>query len=414
MLMEAIWPDCIVEENNLTQNISTLRRAFGDSPGAHRYIVTVPGRGYRFVPEVRQWKNGAMPPGSGGPAPTRPPSEGELPSRPSELVAPAKAANLRLIFLAGLLLCAVGVTVFLFRSGRRPAQVTTAGQALIMPEKSIAVLPFENLSADPENAYFADGIKDEILTRLSKVAALKVISSTSTQEYRNSPHNLREIASELGVANVLEGSVQKSGETVASRWSLSTPRRTLIFGRKRPSETDGHLADRDRGRAKDRCCPGSYLDRSGATRARGQADCECRSASGLLKGRYFWNKRNVEGFRKAIGHFTRAIELDPAYAQGYAGLADALLFLAGDNAEGHQEMLAQGRAALQKALEIDETLAEAHASLGLNAVNFDWDWAKGEQEFRRAIELNPNYATGTNGTASSWQAWGGSTRESAR
>ena len=237
-------------------------------------------------------------------------------------------------------------------------------------------------------------MKDEILARLSKVAALKVISRTSTEKYKNAPENLREIARELGVAHILEGSVQRSGETVRVTVQLINAQTDTHLW----AETyDRQLTDIFRVETEVAQLVATALEANltgpekRALEAKPTANVEAHQA--FLKGRFFWNKRTVEGYRQAIAHFDEAIRLDPAYAQAYAGLADACLFLVSDNVNGQKEMLARGRAALQKALEIDETLAEAHASLGLNAVNFDWDWAKAEQEFRRAIELNPNYAT---------------------
>lgn len=218
-LMDAVWPDCTVEENNLAQNISTLRRAFGDSPGSQRYIATVPGRGYRFIPEVRPCENGVLPvPATNEKPLAQTPAlrarEGDDPLADSGTT----NARLRLLGWATLLLLLVGAaTFFVTRSGvqeQTETQIAGAQAAKAVPATSIAVLPFANLSPDPENAYFAEGMKDEILTRLSKIAALKVISRTSTEKFKNGIGNLRQIAGELGVANILEGSVQKSAETV--------------------------------------------------------------------------------------------------------------------------------------------------------------------------------------------------------
>lgn len=207
-IMEAVWPDCIVEENNLAQNISTLRRIFGDTPGSQQYIVTVPGRGYRFVPEVKTMEGEKEAPNSR--LTTAPPDRLLEPSVQAEPSRPLLGRNLLLFFITALLiLCAVASFRWLQTAVRSPAQ-----PEFPLDDKGIAVLSFANLSPDPENAYFADGIKDEILTRLSKFDELKVISRTSSERFKNLPSNLRQIARELGVANILEGSVQKSAETV--------------------------------------------------------------------------------------------------------------------------------------------------------------------------------------------------------
>ena len=230
--MEAVWPDTIVEENNLAQAISKLRQIFGETPGADGYIVTVSGRGYRFVADVREVvEQEKVPP---EPREVRPaisaPIDGETVAMPEPAVLsvvadPAVSAppllNRGRFLAAAIVLIAIAAiaTLLLLRYRSSPADVQAPSVPVIaalstIPEKSIAVLPFKNLSRDPDNAYFADGIQDEILTRLSKIADLKVISRTSTQHYQSTPENLPEIAKQLGVAHVLEGSVQKSGDAV--------------------------------------------------------------------------------------------------------------------------------------------------------------------------------------------------------
>ena len=210
--MEAVWPDSIVEENNLTQNISTLRRMFGETPGAHQFIVTVPGRGYRFVAEVKALTGANADERSHEAPPLLPP----VPPPPSHPRAPHRY---RLVIAAIVAVAVIGGVSFSLRQRRPPGSATPPSAAraehTVAPEKSIAVLPFENLSADPENAYFATGIQDEILSNLAKIADLKVISRTSANLYKTgSPRNAREIGEQLGVARLLEGSVQRAGDRV--------------------------------------------------------------------------------------------------------------------------------------------------------------------------------------------------------
>jgi TolB-like protein/DNA-binding winged helix-turn-helix (wHTH) protein/Tfp pilus assembly protein PilF len=376
-LMGAVWPDTTVEDNNLSQNISILRRVLGERRGSHRYIVTVPGRGYRFVAEVRS-RDGV----------------GEMEKEPVAAKSPEQTpvdrdlpvvARSRRLFLLGLAGLALSAAAFLFWRHR---------PALPVPEKSIAVLPFENLSPDPENAYFANGISDEILARLANIADLKVISRSSAQKGKSAPENLGELARQLGVAYALEGTVQKSGDTARVTIQLINARNDITLWTER---YDRQLTDifQVETEVAQRVATELEATLSGsekrALNARPTANVEAHQA--YLIGRFFWNKRTVEGYQQAIEHFNRAIELDPAYAQAYAGLADAFLFLGGDNVPGQEEMLRRGRAALMKALELDEALAEAHASRGLLAMLFDWKWAEAEKELKRAIELNPNYAT---------------------
>jgi eukaryotic-like serine/threonine-protein kinase len=262
-----------------------------------------------------------------------------------------------------------------------------------VPERSVAVLPFDNMGGDPENAYFADGIKDEIVIRLSKIATLKVIARDSTQQFAGGSRNVREITRRLGVANILQGNIRKSDQTLrvtvqlidgnaGYRWSETYDRKPAdLF------QVEAEIAERV-ATALEATLTGSERL---ALASRPTGSVEAYHA--YLKGRYFWNKRTIEGFREAAEHFSRAIEIDPAYAQACVGLADAILFLGGNDPAGPKESVRRGRALLQRALELDGTLADAHASLGLLALNSDWDWAVADREFKRAIELDPNYAT---------------------
>jgi serine/threonine-protein kinase len=290
---------------------------------------------------------------------------------------------------AALIIVALGASYIL----QRKFISSTTSESV--PEKSIAVLPFENLSADPQNAYFADGMRDEILARLSKVAALKVISRTSTQKYKSAPYDLRRIAQQLGAAHVLEGSVQKSGETVRVNVQLvraqsDTHLWAETYDQKSTNlfEVESNVAQRI---ATELAATLTGLEKR-ALEAKPTANVEAHE--NYLKGRYFWNKRTTQGYQMAVEYLQRAIEIDRGYAQAYAGLADALMFLEDDVPDPEREQaLTRARASLKKALELDETLADAHASLGLLAMNYDWDWTGAEREFKRAIELDPSYAT---------------------
>jgi TolB-like protein len=260
-------------------------------------------------------------------------------------------------------------------------------------EKSIAVLPFENRSEDKANAYFAEGIQDEILTRLSKIADLKVISRTSTQHFKSAPENLPQIAKQLGVANILEGSVQKTADSVRVNVQLIN------------AATDAHLwAETYDRELTDIFAVESEIARAVAetlqAKLTGTAEhvlasrpTENPEAHQLyLKGRFFWNKRSTENLRKAIDYFQKAIEKDPAYALAYAGLGDAHAIMPIYAMTPPNEDVPSALAAARKAVELDDSLAEAHTSLA-NALLFNVQLAAAEPEFRRALELNPNYAT---------------------
>jgi TolB-like protein/Tfp pilus assembly protein PilF len=263
-----------------------------------------------------------------------------------------------------------------------------------VPAKSIAVLPFENLSHDPDNAYFAEGIQDEILTRLAKVADLKVISHTSTQRYKSSPDNLPEIAKQLGVANILEGSVQKSQDQVrvnvqlinaatdAHLWADSFDRKLIdIFAVE--SEIAAKVADTLQAKLTGAEQHAISIQPTQNTEAHQL----------YLKGRYFWNKRTGPDLQKAIDYFKQAIEKDPGYALAYVGLGDSYILLSGFGAAPPQDSFPLAEAAAKKALEIDDNLAEAHTTLGFILCVHHLNFADSIREFERAIALNPNYAT---------------------
>jgi TolB-like protein/Tfp pilus assembly protein PilF len=284
------------------------------------------------------------------------------------------------------------ISVGIFFLGHYASSKSNEGTEL--PAKSIAVLPFENLSGNPENAYFTDGIQEEILTRLAKIADLKVISRTSTARYKSSPDNLPQIAKQLGVANILEGSVQKAAdqvrvnvqlitaETDAHLWAETYDRKlTDIFG----VESDIAKAIPDTLQAK--------LTGSEKHAIAAQPTENTEAHEFYLKGRYFWNKRTGPDLRRAIDYFKQAIDKDPKFALAYAGLADSYVLLLAYGAGSPQESLPLAKTAAGKALELDDMLAEAHTSLGQILFLYDLDFAGSTREFERAIGLNPNYAT---------------------
>jgi TolB-like protein/Flp pilus assembly protein TadD len=291
--------------------------------------------------------------------------------------------------IAALLLLAVGI--FYFRSGWD----ATAGRtkATETSAKSIAVLPFENLSHDPENAYFSEGIQDEILTRLAKIADLKVISRTSTERFKNSPDNLPQIAQQLGVAHILEGSVQKPGDKVRVNvqlihaasdthlWAETYDRKlTDVFA------VESEIAKTVAGTLQ------AKLTGSAAHVLASRPTENPEAHELYLKGRYFWNKRTTENLRKAIDYFEKAIAKDPGYALAYSGLADVHAVLPYYASTPPKEDAQRALAAARKAVELDESLAEAHTSLA-NALLLNLQSSASVPEFKRAIELNPNYAT---------------------
>jgi TolB-like protein/Tfp pilus assembly protein PilF len=285
------------------------------------------------------------------------------------------------------------ISVGLFFVGRYTAPNKQGGLAEVVT-KSIAVLPFENLSHDPDNAYFADGIQEEILTRLSKIADLKVISRTSTQRFKSTPDNLVQIAKQLGVANILEGSVQRSADQVRVNVQLIK------------AATDTHLwADTFDRKVTDVFAVESEIAKAVADTLQAKLSGAEQSAIAVrptenseahelyLKGRYFFGKRTVDDFKRAIDYFNQAIAKDPNYALAYAGIADSYALLPEwSTTELSAEDLPKAKAAADKALALDNNLAEAHVSRGLLFANADLNLKGAKEEFERAIALNPNYA----------------------
>src|SRR5437868_3742328 len=297
-----------------------------------------------------------------------------------------------------IVLAVIAAGLFVYRQVGTPLRGVTKTEVgrlgeTSLPKKSIAVLPFDNLSGDPQNAYFSEGVQDEILTRLAKIAELKVISRTSTQRFKSAPNDLRQIAQQLGVANILEGSVQKANDQVrvnvqlinaltdAHLWADTYDRKlTDIFA----VETEIAKTVADMLQAK---LTGSEQH---VIAARPTANSEAHQL--YLKGRFFWNKRTGNDLKKSIDYFEQAIAADPNYALAYAGVADGYVWLPGYTAGTPRDSYPKAKAAANKALELDDTLAEARTSLAIAIWLYDFDSSQANREFQRAIELNPNYA----------------------
>ena len=259
--------------------------------------------------------------------------------------------------------------------------------------ESLAVLPLENLSGDPQQEYFADGMTEALITELGQISALRVISRTSAMHYKGTRKTLPEIARELKVDGVVEGTVSRSGKRVRVTAQLIE------------AATDRHLwaksYDRD---LQDILALQDEVARTVADEIKVKMTSheQVRLASArpvnpeahelYLKGRYFWNKRTEEALKKGLEYFQKAIDIDPNYALGYAGVADSYFTLGNNGFLAPRETYPKARAAALKALEIDDSLAEPHVTIAGIKEEYDFDWAGAEKEFRRAIELNPSYA----------------------
>jgi TolB-like protein/DNA-binding winged helix-turn-helix (wHTH) protein/tetratricopeptide (TPR) repeat protein len=403
-LRSRVWPNASFGDFDQALNIAMgkLRSALGDSADNPRFIETLPKRGYRFIADVSVIDAEVRPkrpePSAGDlPGPQRKTEPGD--ERQGAGLAVATKGRLwptRRVIVASVIVLSLPILAFwLFRSrGRSPTP---------MPIRSLAVLPLENLSGDASQNYFADGMTDELITDLAQISALRVISRTSVMAYKGAQKPLPQIARELNVDAVVEGSVLRSGDQVrvtAQLIEASTDRH--LWSQSYEGELRDTLALQSRvaGAIADQIRINLTPPEQAALKNVKVVNPEAYES--YLKGRYFWNKRTADGLKAALAYFKQAIEEDPQYAQAYSGLADTYALL-GDwqyAVMTPKEAFPKAKAAAIKALELDGTLGEAHNSLAFVLDGFDWDFDAAGKEFRRAIELNPGYAT-----ARHWYAW---------
>lgn len=370
-LRKRVWAVTFVEEHTVAQTIFTLRKALGDAPEGQAYIETIPRLGYRFLANVQ-----AVPPNeqaAGGGA-------GTAARRVASWRSWTGIGLLAALTLGGASL--LGWRHFHFRT---PAQ---AGRIML------AVLPFENLSGDPGQAFFSDGLTEEMISQLGRMnpERLGVIARTSAMHYKGTTERAGQIGQELRLDYLVAGSVRREGTRVRISAQLIRVR----------DETQVWAQDYDRN-ARDILALQSDVSADIAeqielklTRREQAHLAKARSIDpqaheDYLRGRFFWSKRTDEGLRKAIAYLEEAIRKEPSYAEAHAGLADSYTLLGLWGMPG-QDAWHHAKEEAGKALELDEGLAEAHASLGYIAMAYEWDWSLAEREFRRAIELNPSYA----------------------
>ncbi|MGA2647420.1 MAG: winged helix-turn-helix domain-containing protein, partial [Candidatus Sulfotelmatobacter sp.] len=401
-LRSRLWTDESFGDFDQAVNIAIakLRSALGDSAENPRFIETLPKRGYRFIAEVSVVDADARPRKpdtvAGDLSGLEPETEHghKLPGA-GLAVAPKRQlwSTSRVIVASVVVLSLMLLAIWLFRSpGSTPMGI-----------RSLAVLPLENLTGDASQNYFADGMTDELITDLAQISALRVISRTSVMVYKGARKPLPQIARELNVDAVVEGTVLRSGDQVRITAQLIE------------ASTDKHLWSQSyEGGLRDTLALQNRVASAIADQIRinltPQEQAALKNAKvvkpeayeSYLKGRYFWNKRTADGLKAARAYFDQAIEEDPKYAQAYSGLADTYALL-GDwqyAVMTPKEAFPKAKAAAIQALELDSTLGEAHNSLAFVLDGFDWDLDSGGKEFRRAIELSPGYAT-----AHHWYAW---------
>ena len=396
-LQKKLWPaDTFVDfDHGLNKAVNKIREALGDSAESPRFVETVARRGYRFLAEVKvadaapvRSPELATQRPSAAEARNRRPLGGEL----AVLKHPLPSLVWKISVFV-LLAVVAFLATWKLHSWNRPSPVI----------RSLAVLPLESLSSDASQDYFADGMTDELIADLGQISALRVISRTSVMGYKHARKPLPQIARELNVDAVVEGTVLRSGDQVRITAQLID------------ASSDKHLWSQSyEGELRDTLALQSKVARAIADQIRIELNPQEQAAlksvkvvnpeayESYLKGRFFWNKRTAEGLKVALAYFNQAIEEDPKYAQAYSGLADTYALL-GDwqyAVMTPKEALPKAKAAAIKALELDSALGEAHNSLAFCLDAFDWDLDSAGKEFRRAIELNPGYAT-----AHHWYAW---------
>jgi TolB-like protein/DNA-binding winged helix-turn-helix (wHTH) protein/Tfp pilus assembly protein PilF len=378
-IIDKLWGKRVFldSEQGINTAIRKVRQVLQDEPEKPQFLETVVGKGYRFVGDVTV---------RGEEAPL--PRGGRL-SPPRIQAGRLRNGRFRLLWaVTGLLITAAVLWVLWPRIGRALRAGPTGSF------RSIAVLPLENLSGDPSQEYFADGITDAVITQLAKLRALRVISRTSIMQYKNTHKPLPEIASALNVDAVVEGSVSRSSNRVRVTVQLLDAR------------ADRHLwaeeYDRD---VRDVLSLQSELAHDVAEQIRasmssdeqsqmkGRGAVEPAAYESYLRGRSYWNQRTPGGLTQAIAHFEHAIELDPGYAEAYSGLADAYTALGYTSFWSPKDSFPKARELASKALQIDPSLAEARTSLAYAKLYYDWDWKGAEEDFQKAIAVNPNYAT---------------------
>jgi len=384
-LKQRIWPgDTVLDfDRGLNRAINRLRDALRDSADNPRFVETIPKRGYRLIAEVQDLEASMVAPLAVSASPQQAETLTSVSLSRTAKVRPGK----RIVVAAAAGILLVAAVVWNTAHWRSRLSGAPAGPRI----RSIAVLPFENLSNDRAQDYFADGITDELITDLAKLKRMRVISRTSVMFYKGKREPLPAIARTLGVDAVVEGSVVLSGRRVriTAQLLLAREDRHLWAESYERDLTDVLAIQHEIAAAVAHAVRG-YLPpfpRPGATAVNTTAYAD------YLQGRFYWNRRTIPDTRAAIDYFERALGADPNFALGYAGLADCYSTMwAEQGAPDEEKLAAQATASAVRALELDPNLGEAHASLGYTYLFHDWNWAAAKRELDRAVELNANDA----------------------
>jgi TolB-like protein/DNA-binding winged helix-turn-helix (wHTH) protein/Flp pilus assembly protein TadD len=391
-LISRLWPDTVVEEANLTQNIYLLRKALGEDPQGEAYIQTMPRRGYRFAANVCELE-------------AEPPEPTSEENTPSQIVvedererATRSAGDVSGSFLSRTTprrrVVAVAITAVALAAALVYVWTSTRPQPAAAPTiTSIAVLPFKPLGSDASDESLGFGMADTLITRLSNIKQLVVRPTSAVRKFTSPEQDPAAAGRELKVDAILEGSIQRAGDRI--RVTLRLVRvsdGSSIWAGQFDEQVNDFLAVQDR--VSERVAHALVPQITGEEqKLLAKHYTENAEAYQLyMRGRYHWSKINPADWNKAVDYFNRAIEKDPDYALAYTGLADAYVSIVADSLIPKPEAIPKAKQAATTALRLDDTLAEAHVSLGRIKAFYDWDWPGAEGEFKRAIELNPNSA----------------------
>ena len=390
-LMRMLWPDSDVEESNLPLHISALRKALGESPNERGYIVTVPGRGYRFVADVEEFDN------EGQDLIVEKYTQSiiliqEQDASPDDAIKALPAprvfsSRLNLILACLTILAVISLLALGWWLGFSKKPESQPGNLLI---QSLAVLPFRQLGSAGDE-YLGLGIADSLITRLSNLREIKIRPTSAVLKYNNEPKQPTDSGRELGVEAVLEGSIHRDGENVRVTVQLvRVADGSTLWAEKFDDRFTGIFKIEDS--ISRRVAEGLVSKLTGKEReVVAKHYTENTEAYELyMKGRYSFNKLTPEGLKKSIDYFQQATERDPGYALAFVGLSDCYSSLPLNSDVPPREAFPKAKQAAARALEIDARLAEAHDSMGSISFWFDWDWAKAESHLKRAIDLNPN------------------------
>ncbi len=372
-LAARLWPPgtFVDADRGLNKAMNKLREVLGDSADQPRFIETLPRKGYRFVAPIIH-------------APREPVSNEPFAPLP---VNPRRRSVLFALGIVVMIL--IGALALNFGALQRWVSERVHPGVQI---SALAVIPLENLSHDPEQEYFADGMTDALITDLAKLGSIRITSRTSVMRYKGTKKSIQEIGRELNVDAVVEGTVTRSGNRVRITAQLIQVATDMHLWAEAYERDVSQVLDLQNDVATDIARRINVLIRPHET-----APAVNPQAYGLyLKGQYFFYQYTSLGWQQAIDHFNQAIAMDRQFAPAYSGLADAYLVAGAYGAIPSQEALTRGKAAAAKARELDDNLASAHYALATAYTWYDWDWTSAEREFQRALELNPNDALGRN------------------